>query len=127
MLDNFKILIHQGKQFIPEVTKAEVPGTFRGRPVISNEKVDEDTLVDLCPTNAIGKNPVSIDLGKCTFCGECTFAFPNKIKFTKDYKLSTNFRDGLIVKEGEEKNIALNPDLIRKEISKYFSGSLKLR
>ena len=127
MLDNFKILIHQGKQFIPEVTKAEVPGTFRGRPVISNEKVDEDTLVDLCPTNAIGKNPESIDLGKCTFCGECTFAFPNKIKFTKDYKLSTNFRDGLIVKEGEEKNIALNPDLIRKEISKYFSGSLKLR
>jgi len=127
MLDNFKILIHQGKQFIPDVTTAEVPGIFHGRPVISNEKVDEEKLVDLCPTNAIGKNPVSIDLGKCTFCGECAFAFPNKIKFTKDYKLSTNFRDGLIVKEGEEKNIILNPDLIRKEISKYFSGSLKLR
>ncbi|MBI4931211.1 MAG: NADH:ubiquinone oxidoreductase [Bacteroidetes bacterium] len=127
MLDNFKILIHQGKQFIPDITTAEVPGIFRGRPVISNEKVDDDKLVDLCPTNSIAKNPVSIDLGKCTFCGECAFAFPDKIKFTKDYKLSTNFRDGLIVKEGEEKNIILNPDLIRKEISKYFSGSLKLR
>ncbi|MGB3079481.1 MAG: hypothetical protein WBB31_10430, partial [Saprospiraceae bacterium] len=29
--------------------------------------------------------------------------------------------------EGEYNNIILNPDLIREEIAKYFSGSLKLR
>ena len=127
MLDNLKILFHQGKQYIPDVTTANVPGEFRGRPEISAEKVDVKALVELCPVGAIDSNPISIDLGKCTFCGECAFAFPNKIKFTKDYKIATNEREGLIIKEEDTKLIAFNPDLIRKEISKYFSGSLKLR
>src|ERR1019366_5476785 len=127
MLNNLKILFHQGKQYIPDVTTAEVPGIFRGRPEISFEKVDTNALVELCPVGAIAFNPVGIDLGKCTFCGECAFAFPNKIKFTKDYKIATNQRNGLIINEGETKSISLNPDLIRKEIAKYFSGSLKLR
>lgn len=127
MLGNIKILIHQGKQYIPDVTTSKVPGIFRGRPVITNVKVDEQALADLCPTGAIQKNPLSIDLGKCTFCGECAFAFPDKIKFTTDYKISTNERERLIIKEGADTHIKLNPELIRKEISKYFSGSLKLR
>jgi len=127
MIENIKILIHQGKQYIPDVTKAEVPGIFRGRPIISNAAVDEQALVELCPVNAISSNPVCIDLGKCIFCGECAFAYPGKIKFTKDHKMATNYRDGLVVKEAEEKPITLNEELIRKEITKYFSGSLKLR
>ncbi|MEP6795845.1 MAG: NADH:ubiquinone oxidoreductase [Saprospiraceae bacterium] len=127
MIGNIKILIHQGKQYIPDVTKAEVPGIFRGRPAISNEPVDSVALVELCPTDAIRLNPIQIDLGKCVFCGECAFAFPEKIKFTLDYKIATNHRDSLIVKEGENNNITLNPELIRNEVAKYFSGSLKLR
>lgn len=127
MLENFKILIHQGKQYIPDITTAKVPGIFRGRPVITTTKVDEQALVDLCPTGAISKQPVSIDLGKCTFCGECAFAFPDKIKFTTDFKIATNERERLTIKEGEDKPVELNPDLIRDEISSFFSGSLKLR
>jgi Ni,Fe-hydrogenase III small subunit len=127
MLDNLKILIHQGKQFIPDVTTAQVPGIFRGRPVISTEKINEDELVDICPTNAISKSPVCIDLGKCTFCGECAFAFPNKIKFTTDHKIATNERERLIIREGHDEPVELNPELIRKEINKYFGSSLKLR
>ncbi|MBK5272806.1 MAG: NADH:ubiquinone oxidoreductase [Bacteroidia bacterium] len=127
MLDNLKILFHQGKQYIPDVTTAKVPGIFRGRPVISTEKVNEDELMEVCPTNAITSSPVCIDLGKCTFCGECAFAFPNKIKFTTDYKIASNDRNSLIIKEGHDQAIELNPELIRKEISKCFSGSLKLR
>ncbi|MDE3144703.1 MAG: NADH:ubiquinone oxidoreductase, partial [Bacteroidota bacterium] len=72
-------------------------------------------------------NPVAIDLGKCTFCGECAIAFSNKIKFTADYKIATNDRNNLIIKEGQDSMIELNADLIRKEIFEYFSGSLKLR
>src|SRR5450759_1589816 len=90
MLDNLKILLHQGKQYIPDVTTAKVPGIFRGRPVISTEKVNDDELMELCPANAISTNPLCIDLGKCTFCGECAIAFPKKIKFTTDYKIATN-------------------------------------
>ena len=60
MLDNLKILIHQGKQYIPDVTAAQVPGIFRGRPVISSEKINEDELSEICPTNAISTDPVCI-------------------------------------------------------------------
>lgn len=127
MLDNLKILLHQGKQYIPDVTNAKVPGMFRGRPVITIDKVNENELMELCPTNAISTNPITIDLGKCTFCGECAIAFSNKIKFTTDYKIATNERHKLIIKEGQDEPIELNAELIRKEITEYFSGSLKLR
>jgi Ni,Fe-hydrogenase III small subunit len=127
MLDNVKILYHQGKQFIPDVTSAKVPGIFRGRPVISLEKVDETELQSICPTGAISVSPVSIDLGKCTFCGECALRFPTKINFTTDYKISTNEREGLIIKEGEDKPVEVNPEKVREEIHHLFGGSLKLR
>jgi Ni,Fe-hydrogenase III small subunit len=127
MFDNLKIMWHQGKQFIPDVTTAKVPGIFRGRPLITKAKVDEAMLVGLCPVKAISSNPVSIDLGKCTFCGECAIQFPDKISFTTDYKLSSNERERLIIKEGDEASIIVNPDTIRKEIHRLFGGSLKLR
>jgi len=127
MLDNLKILYHQGKQFIPDVTTAKVPGIFRGRPIISTESVDVDALVALCPTEAIAANPVSIDMGRCVFCGECARVFPSKVQFTTDYKLSSNDRSNLIVKEGMDQPIMMNPALVRKEIYRLFSGSLKLR
>lgn len=127
MLDNLKILWHQGKQFIPDVTTAKVPGIFRGRPVITNAMVDEVSLTELCPTNAISTSPVCIDLGKCTFCGECAVQYPDKIKFTSDYHLSANAREGLVIREGEETQIMVDPTLVRKEIHRLFGGSLKLR
>lgn len=127
MFDNLKILFHQGKQFIPDVTTVNVPGIFRGRPIISSAVVREQELIDICPTGAISKNPVSIDLGKCTFCGECAFAFPDKIHFTTDYKISANRREDLIIAEGVDAPIELNANSIRKMIQPYFGSSLKLR
>lgn len=127
MLDNLKILYHQGKQFIPDVTTAKVPGIFRGRPVISSLKVDEQELANLCPVGAISAGPVSIDLGKCTFCGECAMRFPEKIRFTNDYKISANERESLIIKEGEDKPVEVNPESVRSEIHSLFGHSLKLR
>lgn len=127
MLDNLKILFHQGKQYIPDVRNAKLPGVFRGRPVISTEQVNTAELLEICPTQAISADPVCIDLGKCTFCGECAIAFPNKIKFTSEYKLATNERSGLVIQTGQQEPITLNPEKIRKEIYKNFRGSLKLR
>jgi Ni,Fe-hydrogenase III small subunit/NAD-dependent dihydropyrimidine dehydrogenase PreA subunit len=127
MFDNVKIVYHQGKQFIPDTANAKVPGIFRGRPVISYENVNEAELVNLCPVDAIAANPVSIDLGKCTFCGECAKRFPNKIRFTTDYKISTNDRNRLIVKEGDEGPIEVDPKMVRNEIRRIFGRSLKLR
>jgi Ni,Fe-hydrogenase III small subunit len=127
MLNTLKILYHQGKQFIPDLMNAKVPGIFRGRPEISHEKVDGKALADICPTNAIIPDPVRIDLGRCTFCGECSRRYPGKVKFTADYKLAANERDRLIISEGAVDHITLNPGLISKEIRKLFRGSLKLR
>lgn len=127
MFDNFKIVFHQGKQFIPNVRTAIVPGIFRGRPVISTEKVNEDELIAICPTDAILGNPVRINLGKCTFCGECAMRFPEKISFTKDYKLATNDPERLIVREGEDKPVEVDPEMVREEIHRVMGRSLKLR
>jgi len=127
MLNNLKIRWHQGSQFIPDVTKSRVSDVFKGRPILTNVKVDEAKLADLCPTHAISINPVRLDLGKCTFCGECAVQFPTKIVFTSDYKLSSNDREKLIIKEGEDLLIQMNPALIREEIRRLFGRSLKLR
>jgi Ni,Fe-hydrogenase III small subunit len=125
---DIKILFHQGKQYIPDVTTVEVPGIFRGRPVINPDvTVDTQELVKICPTGAISGSPVRIDLGTCVFCGECQRKFPLKIGFTKDYKISSGSREGLIVTEGENKPIVVNPDKVRAEIHRYFGNSLKLR
>lgn len=127
MLNTLKILFHQGKQFIPDLTQAKVPGIFRGRPEISTGEVDVEALVNICPTDAIMANPVRIDLGRCTFCGECSRLYPGKIHFTTDYRLAVNDRNGLIVPEGFSEPIRLNPDKVRKEIRSCFHDSLKLR
>lgn len=127
LIEDIKIWLHQGQQFIADIEKAQVPSPFRGRPEISTAAVDEDALIELCPTGAILKNPVAIDLGKCLFCGECAHAFPEKIKFTNDHRLASNDRSKLIVKEGDTSPIAMNPDKVRAEIQSILGRSLKLR
>lgn len=127
MIRETKILKHNGKQYIPDLRNVNLKPPFRGRPEISMAKVDEQALVEVCPVGAISANPVSLDIGKCAFCGECAFAFPEKIKFTTDYKISSNKRDNLIVKEGETDPISFDKVAIRKEVKKTFSKSLKLR
>ena len=130
MLDTLKILLHQGKQYIPDVTKAKVPGIFRGRPVISEDKsADNQSICDVCPTHALfeKEGKLQLDLGRCAFCGECERCFPNKIHFTQDYKLATNKRENLIVTEGEDKPIVFDKNAVRPEIKKLFGKSLKLR
>ncbi|GAB4331800.1 MAG: hydrogenase [Flammeovirgaceae bacterium] len=130
MFSEITLLYRHGKQFIPDIYKAKVPAPYKGRPEISTEKLNEEEtkeLVDLCPTNAIKANPsITLDLGKCVFCGECALRFPHKLKFTQDHRMSSNEPEGLIIKEGQTE-ITLNPDKIRKEILTYFGKSLKLR
>jgi Ni,Fe-hydrogenase III small subunit len=60
-------------------------------------------------------------------CGECAFAFPDKITFTTDYKIATNVRERLIIKEGNTNSILIDESKIRKEIRSLYGRSLKLR
>ena len=81
----------------------------------------------LCPSDAIDPESGSIDLGRCVFCRECSFACPEKIVFTDDYRIAANTRNGLIIHPGNEEHLRLNEEIIRTEVRRMFKRSLKLR
>src|SRR5688572_20704111 len=91
------------------------------RPVISTAVVDELSLRDICPTGAITIQPVTLDLGKCSFCEQCALAFPTKIKFTSDTDVAANERHRLIVETGKADRITFNESHISK---KKWTGDL---
>lgn len=127
--DEIKIFYRHGRQAVPDLTTVELTPLFRGRPVISPGISQEEAsmVIELCPVNAILSSPLRIDLGKCSFCKECQFAFPGKIRFTNDYKIATNTRENLIIAEGVDDPVRLEPEKIRKEIRSIFKHALKLR
>jgi Ni,Fe-hydrogenase III small subunit len=129
LFEEFKIFQKHKIQFVPDLRKAEVQGPFRGMPVISAEitEVEGLALKNICPTGAIESKPFSIDLGKCVFCNACHFAFPEKINFTKNYKIATNQRDQLIIMPDSLKPIIVEKSIIRNEIKRIFRQALKLR
>ena len=124
-----KILRRHGRQYIKDLRKASLPEGFRGRPLVSGDisPAEERLAAGICPSGAILISPFSLDLGKCEFCMECSFATSGKIRFTNDHRLASNVRDNLIIKAGEDNPIVTDPEMIRKEIRSYFGHALKLR
>lgn len=129
MLDEFKILRDHGIQYVKDLRGATLTPLFRGRPIINPDvpQSDIDALVEMCPSKAIGANPLSIDLGKCAFCRECEFAFPTAVQFTNDFRIAANRREDLVVKAGDDRPIRLHTEAIRPEVRKVLRRSLKLR
>ena len=128
-LDELKIFYRHGRQYVPDVTAIGLTPLFRGRPVICRGITPEEVsrVVELCPVKAILLSPFRIDLGKCVFCKECHFALPEKIIFSNDYKIASNIRENLIITEGDDHLIQLDPEKVRKEIRSIFKHALKLR
>jgi len=124
-----KIAIQHGKQYVPDLKKAQVDVNMKGLPVISAgiTVVEASQLKSLCPAGAINDVPFSIDLGKCMFCLECQWALPGKIKFTSNYKTASNVRENLLITAGNNSITLFEPDKIRKEIKGFFRHALKLR
>lgn len=125
-----KIIKHQGRQYISNISKVELPKEHIGMPIISNTLCKEkcELCKEVCPVAAIATMPVSIDMGKCVFCKECELVCPvKKITFTPEYKIASNNPDLLIVHEATGKMISFDAAKIRKEIKDCFGKSLKLR
>jgi Ni,Fe-hydrogenase III small subunit len=137
-LKEINIFRRHGKQYVPDLRAAMLPGIFRGRPVISGDitAAQANMVVNVCPVQAIavnalphGPGPVSctIDLGKCVFCRECEFALPGRISFTGDHKIATNIRERLVIAPGIGEPVRLDPERVRREIRSFFRHALKLR
>jgi Ni,Fe-hydrogenase III small subunit/NAD-dependent dihydropyrimidine dehydrogenase PreA subunit len=127
MFDFLKTRLTQGNQTtkFPDTT-VELPERFRGRPVIDHAKcADEcDACVSACPTEAISREPLAIDLGKCLFCTLCEEACSQgAVRYTRDHRLAARRRDDLIIRDGE---IKLAHELEEK-MKELFGRSLKLR
>jgi len=105
-----------------------LPDRFRGRPEFQRLLCPPvcRICIDACPTDAIrcGADGMTLDLGRCLFCGECAIACPHKaIRHTLDYRLAVKNRNDLMLKGSE---IALATALT-KESLRIFGRSLKLR
>lgn len=125
MLDTLKLRIYQGKQYIKDIQNAPMRDQFRGFPVITDGNIDIESIN--CPTGAINTHPLSIDMGKCTFCGKCSKKC-NEIKFSNYYKLASTSREKLIVTPDIDSETYHKTAVeVRKEIKKVFGKSLKLR
>ncbi len=127
MKDAIKVRILQRDPVVHDVRNASLPPLFRGLPII-DDKVCADgckKCAEVCPTNAITTNPVSIDLGLCVFCPLCEESCPEKIiHFSNDCHLSASTREQLTVTKDTK---YITPEKASEKIIKYFGKSLKLR
>ena len=129
MINLLRTRIIQGKQYIPDIRKAEVKAPFRGYPVIKNSCAGCGLCVESCPSGAIEISPVRIDLGNCTFCGECLTHCPDhEIEFSTQHRMSADSRDKLVI-SGDISYDEFNKTAIiaKSEITRIFGRSLKLR
>lgn len=116
--------------FPPEPAVAGLPARFRGLPVIDPSAPAEarEVAARTCPTGAIAPDPLTLDLGKCVFCGECARldlapeqAAP--VRFTPEWRLASSSRDDLVLRGAEPR---LRCELDAK-MRRLFGRSLKLR
>jgi Ni,Fe-hydrogenase III small subunit/ferredoxin len=104
-----------------------LPERFRGRPILDSMRCADGcrACAEVCPTDAVRVDgTLTLDLGKCLFCGECVAACPTgAIRFTRDYRMSTRRREHLVL--GRDP-IALAGALERSMLAR-FGRSLRLR
>jgi Ni,Fe-hydrogenase III small subunit/formate hydrogenlyase subunit 6/NADH:ubiquinone oxidoreductase subunit I len=99
---------------------------YRGRPVINQDCTLSVALqcAQICPQDAIDPEEMKIDLGRCTFCGQCeTVDGGAFISFSQDFELGAAHRQHLIT-DGPLPDLASQA---KSHFKKLFGRSLQLR
>lgn len=99
---------------------------YRGMPVINKECRAEiiQQCVGICPQDAIDPHNKTIDLGKCTFCGQCEIEGEGEfVRFSQNFELGTASRDALVTDGG----LPQLADHSKQHFKKLFGRSLQLR
>src|SRR5207237_9335551 len=128
----FKTLLARARQGYRTVgypaQEPVMPALFRGRPELDPEK-DPAAFArcgELCPTGALTASETGpqIDLGRCIFCESCVTQCPEgAITFTRDWRLASSPRDGLIIGDADRPPI----DALDRELRRLLGRSLRLR
>jgi Ni,Fe-hydrogenase III small subunit/NAD-dependent dihydropyrimidine dehydrogenase PreA subunit len=120
------VRVAEGQPVIPDVMAASTPARFRGKLKIDATRCPDGcaVCVEVCPTQAISTNPLTIDLGSCVFCPLCVETCPEgAITYTNDYRMAATSRQGLRLGEVAD----VTPEACSEEIHRLFGRSLKLR
>ena len=128
IINTLKALMHNGHQAIDKIRNARLPDRFRGLPEILKEDQGPEVkeVASLCPTGAITLNPLTLDLGLCTFCGLCREMKPEVFHFSNNYLMATNSEEGLKIRHGKAFT-GIVPEMVREEVHRLFGRSLRLR
>jgi Ni,Fe-hydrogenase III small subunit/ferredoxin len=126
MLNAIRVRYSQGRQYIEDLRRAS-PRGFRGLPVVGGEPCPADcqACLEVCPAAAIELDPIRIDLGRCTFCGECAAACPPAtIEFTAEHRLASDRRAALTISQALPGPPAVE---VAETMARRFGRSFKLR
>jgi len=112
---------------------ARLSPNFRGAPEFdwANWK-DAPSAAEACPTGAIqvadngSSREVTVDYGRCTFCGECA---GEGVRITGRFELAATSRDALIVSSGKvhEPTVEAVGEKLDREIRRVLGRSLAIR
>lgn len=131
LLTSLRVLMQHGTQYIKHLDRVELCDEFRGRPVLSSAGLTQASgteLCRMCPTGAIAFGQgLTLDMGKCLFCGECAVRYPDHVRFTNDYRLASSTREGLVVTEESADEWEFDHAAVRPEVKRLFGRSLHLR
>lgn len=125
-LHALRVRISQGTPYIRDLRAAR-PTNLRGLPVIAAKSCKQscNACREVCPTQAVTIEPLSIDLGRCVFCNACAEVCPEqKLEFTTDPRLASDSRAQLAVCETEPAQPSVRASATFQRI---FGRSLKLR
>ena len=107
----------------------ELSARYRGRPMLDATRCPDGcrACIDSCPTGALagGAGRLTLDMGRCLFCTDCTDACPeHAIDHTRDFRLAARERSQLVVASDAATDRTLE---LGRALRRLFGRSLKLR